>query len=145
MKPAQQHAGTRLRTAEIRSVEQQAKGHAHTIMTRLAAVACGAALVASTSAFTLSSVPAIPASRGCRRSRACSASHQQPSMVASMPRTVPETGTKAGAASKQRLHVQVRFVFFSLHAAAFFRNNQCFFWVVSETRDLGPLRECHRE
>ncbi|CAM9334113.1 unnamed protein product [Scytosiphon promiscuus] len=83
-------------------------------MTRLAAVACGAALVASSSAFTLSSVPAVSSSRGCRRSRSCSASHQQPSMVASMPRTVPETGTKAGAASKQRLHVQLGDAFYDL-------------------------------
>lgn len=90
---------------------------AQTIMTRLSmSAAVGAALVATSSAFTLSAVPSSSAamftssSRGYRRSRACAASQrqQQPSMVTSVPRTVPETGTKAGAASKQRLHVQVR-------------------------------------
>ncbi|CAN0539016.1 unnamed protein product, partial [Ectocarpus sp. 12 AP-2014] len=52
--------------------------------------------------------------RGHRRSRACSASRQQPSMVTSVPRTVPETGTKAGVASKQRLHVQLGDAFYDL-------------------------------
>ncbi|CBJ31246.1 Fatty acid desaturase [Ectocarpus siliculosus] len=90
-------------------------------MTRLSvSAAVGAALVATSSAFTLNAVPSSSAAmstssgRGHRRSRACSASRQQPSMVTSVPRTVPETGTKAGAASKQRLHVQLGDAFYDL-------------------------------
>lgn len=87
-------------------------------MTRLSktAVVASAALIATSHAFTLSSLHPTASSaaalssssssgRRCVRSRAYSAS-QQPSMVASVPRTVVETGTEA--ASKQRLHVQVR-------------------------------------
>lgn len=86
-------------------------------MTRLsstAAAVAGAALVATSSAFSLSGLPSTTSasissassSRRCVRSRACSAA-QQPSMVASVPRTVVETGTGTDAAPKQRLHVQV--------------------------------------
>lgn len=76
-------------------------------MTRLsgtatAAALAGAALMSTSTAFSLN---AVSSSRRCVRGRsACSAS-QQPSMVASVPRTVIETGTEA--APRQRLHVQV--------------------------------------
>lgn len=81
-------------------------------LSRTAVVAsAAAALVATSNAFTLGSLPSSSAmsspssGRRCVRGRACSAS-QQPSMVASVPRTVVETGTDT--ARKQRLHVQVR-------------------------------------
>lgn len=80
-------------------------------MTRLsstaaAAAVAGAALMSTSTAFSLN---AVSSSRRCVRGRsACSASvsRHQPSMVASVPRTVVETGTKE-AQKTQRLHVQV--------------------------------------
>lgn len=92
----------------------------------------GAALLATSSAFTFSALPSSTvvssSNRGSRRSRVCSA-QQQPSMVASMPRVADSPATTGtGGASGKRLHVQVRVMTYRvMHKRGYGRS--CLLWV----------------